>query len=161
MFLLTPSLAQLPWLDHPREGEDARRLAGQAHVLPRNCDAAGEYEADHTGRKLSLPHRQLRTLRQIESGISQSEPGLALMMSAFAQLAEGEGMPDHERCPSANVRSRAAFVRAALMVAVLMARVAAVCLRGARATGRVLCGAARGWPAAGRRSSMWGASWYD
>jgi hypothetical protein len=100
-------------------------------------------------------------LRQIETGISRSEPGLASMMAVFARLTADEDMPDHERWPSASVRIRGALVKLAVTVAVLGAQVIIVCLSGARVAAGALWSVACKWQAASRRSSTWGASWYD
>jgi hypothetical protein len=45
---------------------------------------------------MSLPRRERRALRQIEAGISRSDPGLAQLLGGFHELASGQAVPSDE-----------------------------------------------------------------
>jgi hypothetical protein len=83
---------------------------------------------------MSLPRRERRTLKGIETGICSSDPGLALWMALFSRLTADEDMPEHERGPQAIARMRAITCELAAGIVCGLGRVAGACLRALTAT---------------------------
>ncbi|MGO8957200.1 MAG: DUF3040 domain-containing protein [Streptosporangiaceae bacterium] len=82
---------------------------------------------------MSLPRRERRALREIEAGITRSDPVLARMLSGFHGVAGGEAMPAAERGPGAAARARAGALAVAVPTARLIVRgIAAVAEGGVR-----------------------------
>jgi hypothetical protein len=49
---------------------------------------------------MSLPARQLQKLKEIEGGLTGSDPRLRSLFTIFTRLTRGEAMPWFERCRS-------------------------------------------------------------
>ena len=49
---------------------------------------------------MSLPARQLNKLKEIEGGLTGSDPRLRSLFAIFARLTRGEAMPWFEECRS-------------------------------------------------------------
>jgi hypothetical protein len=62
---------------------------------------------------MSLPARQLRKLREIEGGLTGSDPRLRSLFAIFTRLTRGEAMPWFEEVPVRPVKDALAAVRAA------------------------------------------------
>lgn len=54
---------------------------------------------------MSLPRRERRALREIEVGITRSDPALAEMLVGFESVSGGVAMPAAERGPSTVTRA--------------------------------------------------------
>jgi hypothetical protein len=113
------------------------------------------------GAGVSLPRRQLKVLRQIETGISGSDPGLASKLAGFARMNADEVMPDHERWRCAFARTGSALLTVVMGAAVLFAHAMSACLRGTPvAAGALWSGPCR-WGTAGLYSPARHPSWYE
>ena len=82
---------------------------------------------------MSLPRRERRALRQIEAGITRSDPVLALLLDRFDRTASLDAMPAAERSHDAVNRARANALAVAVTTARLAVRgIAAVAEGGVR-----------------------------
>ncbi len=82
---------------------------------------------------MSLPRRERRALRHIETGITRSDPVLAQLLDRFNGTATGEAMPAAERSGDAAGRARANALAVAVTAARLAVRgIAAVAEGGVR-----------------------------
>ena len=61
---------------------------------------------------MSLPARQLNKLKEIEGGLTGSDPRLRSLFAIFARLTRGEAMPWFEEVPVRPVRDALATARA-------------------------------------------------
>src|SRR5262249_31999075 len=77
-------------------------LAEQIRKNPqRNCEV-----------EMSLPARQLQKLKEIEGGLTGSDPRLRSLFAIFTRLTRGEAMPLFEEVPVRPIRDALAAVRA-------------------------------------------------
>lgn len=80
---------------------------------------------------MSLPRRERRALREIEAGISRSDPELAHLLGGFRELTAGQAMPSDD--PGRRGFALALAASAARLAAhAAGAAAAAVCIAGVR-----------------------------
>jgi hypothetical protein len=72
---------------------------------------------------MSLNHAERHQLRRIESRLFRSDPHLAAMLTVFARLCEGQGLPAREQLVTRQGRIRKSAALIAQAVAVLTAAV--------------------------------------
>ena len=64
---------------------------------------------------MSLPARQLHKLKEIEGGLTGSDPRLRSLFAIFTRLTRGEAMPWFEEVPIRPIRDALAAVRGAAL----------------------------------------------